>query len=69
MVEKIFVNSSIATKGWMRLAKASFWILLFTILIPVVILTGVLWIASLGHITLVRTIWDWQGRIVETKLP
>ena len=69
MVEKIFVNSSIATKGWMRFAKASFWMLLFTILIPVVLFTGILWIVSLGHITLVRAIWGWMERIAETKLP
>lgn len=68
MENKIFINSSIATKEWKRLTKKTLWFLLFMPLVLLVIPACILWFITLGHVNFMDLWFSAVDRTIDKKL-
>lgn len=63
---KILVNSAIVTEDWKKYVGGTVKILICSVIgLVSMLLAGLLWLISLGHINLVQPIDSWMQKIID----
>lgn len=70
MDSKILANGAVATKPWRQVVGKALLFLLAIPLVALIVVSGVLWFVSLGHINLLGVLWDgWFDQLANKISP
>ena len=70
MDSKILANGAVATKTWRQTVGKALLFLLAIPLMVLIVVSGVLWFISLGHINFLGILWDgWFDKLTNRVFP